>query len=85
MIPELRAMDDVAGGGSVLALAQQQFGVVADLLDQASYDDPTGRRLHVVLAELGQLCGWTAYDDGQQGLTQPLLRHGAQRRRPAAG
>ncbi len=35
MIPELRAMDDVAGGGTVLSLAQQQFGAVADLLDQA--------------------------------------------------
>jgi DNA-binding XRE family transcriptional regulator len=70
MIPELRAMDDVAGGGSVLSLAQQQFGVVAELLDQASYDEPTGRRFHVVLAELGQLCGWAAYDDDQQGLAQ---------------
>jgi DNA-binding XRE family transcriptional regulator len=70
MIAELRTMDDVAGGGSVLSLAQQQFGVVADLLDQASYDEPTGRRFHVVLAELGQLSGWAAYDDGQQGLAQ---------------
>ena len=70
MIPERRAMDDVAGGGSVLSLAQQQFGVVAELLDQASYDEPTGRRFHVVLAELGQLCGWAAYDDDQQGLAQ---------------
>jgi hypothetical protein len=47
MIPELRAMDDVAGGGTVLSLAQQQLGVVADLLDQASYDEsgaaPPGR------------------------------------------
>ena len=32
MIPELRAMDDVAGGGTVLALAEQEFGLVADLL-----------------------------------------------------
>ncbi|MGH3929061.1 MAG: hypothetical protein ACRDTF_03690, partial [Pseudonocardiaceae bacterium] len=70
MIAELRAMDDVAGGGSVLDLAQQQFGAVADLLDNASYDESTGRRFHGVLAELGQLCGWTAYDDGQQGLAQ---------------
>lgn len=70
MIGELRAMDDVAGGGTVLALAQQQFGVVAELLDQASYDEPTGRRFHGVLAQLGQLCGWSAYDDGQQGMAQ---------------
>jgi tetratricopeptide (TPR) repeat protein len=70
MIGELRAMDDVAGGGTVLPLAEQQFGLVADLLDQASYDESTGRRFHVVLAELGQLCGWCGYDAGQQGLAQ---------------
>ncbi|MGI9003853.1 MAG: helix-turn-helix domain-containing protein [Pseudonocardia sp.] len=70
MIGELRAMDDVAGGGPVLSLAEQEFGVVTELLDQASYDEPTGRRLHVALAELGQLCGWAAYDTGQPGLAQ---------------
>ncbi len=70
MIPELRAMDDVAGGGTVLSLAQQQFGMVADLLDQASYDGPTGRKFHVALAELGQLAGWAAYDAGEQSLAQ---------------
>ncbi len=70
MIPELRAMDDVAGGGTVLSLAQQQFGMITDLLDQASYDEPTGRRLLVALAELGQLTGWAAYDAGQQSLAQ---------------
>jgi DNA-binding XRE family transcriptional regulator len=70
MIPELRAMDDLVGGGTVLPLAEQQFGVVAELLGQASYDEPTGRQLHVVLAELGQLCGWCGYDAGQQALAQ---------------
>jgi transcriptional regulator with XRE-family HTH domain len=70
MIPDLRAMDDVAGGGMVLSLAEQEFGVIAELLDQASYDEPTGRKLHVALAELGQLAGWAAYDAGQQSLAQ---------------
>jgi tetratricopeptide (TPR) repeat protein len=70
MIPELRAMDDVAGGGTVLSLAEQQFGMIAELLDQASYDEPTGRRLLVALAELGQLAGWAAYDAGQQSRAQ---------------
>ena len=55
MIAELRTMDDVAGGGSVLSLAQHEFGWVAGLLDHASYDEHTGRKLHVALAELGQL------------------------------
>ncbi|MGH3692624.1 MAG: helix-turn-helix transcriptional regulator [Pseudonocardiaceae bacterium] len=70
MITELRTMDDVAGGGTVLSLAQHEFGWVAGLLDQASYDEPTGRKLHVALAELGQLAGWAAHDAGHQALAQ---------------
>ncbi|MGH3870696.1 MAG: helix-turn-helix transcriptional regulator [Pseudonocardiaceae bacterium] len=70
MIAELRAMDDVAGGGDVLSLARYHFGWVAGLLDQASYDDVTGRKLHSALAELGQLVGWAYYDTGQHGLAQ---------------
>lgn len=70
MIAELRTMDDIAGGGAVLSLAQHEFGWVAGLLDQASYDEPTGRKLHGALAELGQLAGWAAYDAGRQALAQ---------------
>jgi transcriptional regulator with XRE-family HTH domain/tetratricopeptide (TPR) repeat protein len=70
MAGELRQMDDVAGGGSVLAMARQLFGWVAGLLDQASYSEHTGRALHVMLAELGQLCGWSAFDAGEHGLAQ---------------
>ncbi len=70
MVAELRRMDDVAGGGSVLTMAQQAFAWVAGLLDRASYDERTGRALHVVLAELGQLCGWAACDGGDYGLAQ---------------
>ncbi|MGH3521269.1 MAG: helix-turn-helix transcriptional regulator [Mycobacterium sp.] len=70
MIATLRAMDDAAGGGTVLPLAQQAFGWVADLLDQASYDERTGRRLYISLAELGQLTGWVAHDGGHPELGQ---------------
>lgn len=70
MITTLRTMDDAAGGGTVLSLAQHAFGWVAELLDQASYDECTGRRLHIALAELGQLAGWVAHDGGQPGLGQ---------------
>ena len=70
MIAELHAMDDVAGGGAVLSLAQYHFGWVAGLLDQASYHDATGRKLHSALAELVQLMGWACYDTGQHGLAQ---------------
>jgi len=70
MIAELRVMDEVAGGGDVLALAQYHFDWVAGLLDQASYDDATGRTLHGALAELGLCVGWLCYDTGQHGLGQ---------------
>lgn len=36
-------MDDVAGGGSTLTMAQHEFAWVAGLLDRASYDERTGR------------------------------------------
>src|SRR5262249_33147421 len=36
----------------------------------ASYDENTGRQLHVMLAELGQIAGFAAYDLGNQGLAQ---------------
>jgi transcriptional regulator with XRE-family HTH domain len=70
MIAKLRTMDDVAGGGHVLALAQHEFGWVTGLLDRASYDESTGRRLHLALAELGRLAGWGAHDSGQPELAQ---------------
>src|SRR5262249_31058940 len=70
MITTLRAMDDAAGGGTVLALAQQAFGLVAELLNNASYGDSTGIRLYIALAELGQLTGWVAHDAGRPGLGQ---------------
>ncbi|MGH3925692.1 MAG: hypothetical protein ACRDTT_23005, partial [Pseudonocardiaceae bacterium] len=70
MLSTLRTMDDAAGGGTVLWLAQQAFGWVAGLLDQASYDERTGRRLYIALAELGQLTGWVAHDAGRPGLGQ---------------
>ncbi len=70
MTVELRRMDDVAGGGSVLSQAQHQFDWVAGLLVKASYDERISRRLHIALAELGQLVGWAAYDAGQHGLAQ---------------
>ncbi len=70
IIAELRAMDDVAGSGTVLSLAQHHFGWVSELLNQASYDERTGRLFHVALAELGQLAGWAAYGVGEHGLAQ---------------
>lgn len=70
MVTEVRKMDDVAGGGGVLSLAQLELSWVAGLLNQARYDERTGRMLYLAAAELGQLCGWAAYDAGHHALAQ---------------
>jgi hypothetical protein len=70
MITELRRMDDASGGDMVLDLAQRHFSWVAGLLDHASYDEKTGRQLHVMLAELGASTGYFARDAGQNALAQ---------------
>jgi transcriptional regulator with XRE-family HTH domain len=66
MIAELRRMDDLHSPGMVLSLAEREFAWVAGLLDRSSYDEVIGRRLHVALAELGQIAGFAAYDMGNQ-------------------
>jgi len=60
MIAELRRMDDAHSPRVVLSLAERDFAWVSGLLDQGSYDDITGRRLHVALAELGQVVGFSS-------------------------
>jgi tetratricopeptide (TPR) repeat protein len=70
IITELRSMDAAAGGGDVLPLTEYHFRWVAELLEQASYDDATGRKLHTALAELAKLVAWDCYDTGQYGLAQ---------------
>lgn len=70
MISELRTLDDRAGGATVLTLAQHDVDWLTDLLQHASYTEPTGRALHTALAELAQLTGWAAYDHGHHALAQ---------------
>jgi DNA-binding XRE family transcriptional regulator len=70
VIAELRLVDDVAGGGNVLPFVRQGFGWVARLLDRSAHDGPTGRKLHLALAELGHLAGWAGYDAEQHALAQ---------------
>jgi hypothetical protein len=62
MIGELRRMDDAHDPAVVLSLAQREYGWVAGLLDHGSYDETTGRQLHLALAEIGQIVGYLAYD-----------------------
>jgi hypothetical protein len=72
MVAELRRMDDAHSPRVVLSLADRDFAWVSGLLDQGSYDEATGRTLHVALAELGQVAGSLAYDLGEHGRAQRL-------------
>jgi len=70
MVAELRRMDDVHSPGVVHSLAVSEYGWVAGLLDNGSYTEATARRLHLALAEIGQIAGYTAYDLGNHALAQ---------------
>ncbi|MCA1675198.1 MAG: helix-turn-helix domain-containing protein, partial [Actinobacteria bacterium] len=70
LVAELRSMDAAAGGGDVLSLAEFHVRWVSGLLDRASYDDATGRKLHTALAEFAKLVAWNCYDTEQHGLAQ---------------
>jgi hypothetical protein len=76
MIAELRRMDDAHSPRVVLSLAERDFAWVSGLLDQSSYDEVTGRRLHVAMAELGQVAGYAAYDLGDHGRAQRFYMAG---------
>jgi hypothetical protein len=76
MVAELRRMDDAHSPLVVLSLAERDFAWVPGLLDQSSYDEVTGRRLHVAMAELGQVAGYAAYDLGDHGRAQRFYMAG---------
>lgn len=75
-VAQLRALDDSQGGPLVLAWISQDMGWVAQLIRDGTYPPESGVRLHLILAELAQLGGWLACDQGQVGLGQRLLLAG---------
>jgi hypothetical protein len=69
-ICRLRRLDDAQGGGDALGYVRDQFDVVARMLREQSYSARIGKRLHVALAELGQIAGFMAFDGNHHGLAQ---------------
>lgn len=59
---KLRRMDDQVGGATLLPLVRDQLRHVLRQLDQRSYTDTVGRRLHATAAELMRLAGYLAFD-----------------------
>lgn len=64
-LPALRRIDHTLGGGSVRTLADAELQLVTNLLRSSSYDEPLGRRLFAIAAELGRVAGWASCDLGQ--------------------
>jgi transcriptional regulator with XRE-family HTH domain len=60
----LRRLDDFMGGADTYRVFAGEVSSTALLLREGSYQEATGRRLLVVLAEQAQLAGWAAFDAG---------------------
>ncbi|GAA0338483.1 hypothetical protein [Streptomyces blastmyceticus] len=72
-ICQLRRLDDTCGGKLVLDWTLQDLRWARKLAAEASYDEPTGVRLHTAVAELGQLAGWIAADLGMEAQSRTHL------------
>ncbi|MFG2092347.1 hypothetical protein [Streptomyces sp. NPDC048612] len=68
-IQQLRRLDDSGSSGLVLEWALQDLQWAEKLAAQYSYDAPTGRQLHRIIAELGQLTAWLTADQGMDELS----------------
>jgi hypothetical protein len=62
---QLRRMDDQVGGGALVEVVRAQVKHVVGLIEQGSYTDSIGRRLHATTAELLRLAGWLNFDAGR--------------------
>ncbi|WP_158566770.1 helix-turn-helix domain-containing protein [Actinomadura craniellae] len=71
-LDHIATRDQSTGGGAVLDQALRQFARARRMLDEADYTEAVGQDLLVVTANLGTLCGWVAYDSGNQPLARSL-------------
>jgi hypothetical protein len=69
-VAQLRDLDDKHGGPLTLEWIGRDLCWVAQLVHDGTYSREIGIRLHLVLAELAQLGGWLACDQGLVGLGQ---------------
>jgi hypothetical protein len=69
-LPALRSMEDQLGGATVRRVIDAELGLVAGLLDQATYTGGQGRRLAAAASELARLAGWASCDAGLHAAAQ---------------
>jgi hypothetical protein len=72
-VRSLYLQDDHHGGGAVYERALRKLQGVRHLLDTATYNSTTGRRLQVVAGELTEHAGWCAFDAGQQAIARQFF------------
>ncbi|MBX7268012.1 helix-turn-helix domain-containing protein [Micromonospora sp. Llam7] len=65
MVPELYTLDDQIGGEAVCQAAQWCLSKVDSLLNQADYNEPTGRELQSAYGEMAEMAGWLHFDAGR--------------------
>src|SRR6185437_14362931 len=70
----LRRLDDRHGGGALsLRYVTAELRSVVELVQYASYEAGTGKRLLAILADLAQLLGWLSFDSGRTGAAERYL------------
>ncbi|MFE9407335.1 helix-turn-helix domain-containing protein [Streptomyces sp. NPDC006704] len=80
----LRVMDASAGSGTLADLGDAHLTFLMRLVEQATYDEDTGRRLAAITADTAIQTGWFAFDAGDRDGT-PAYLLGALRAAKASG
>ncbi|MFI0424688.1 helix-turn-helix domain-containing protein [Spongiactinospora sp. 9N601] len=71
-LASLREQDEKLGGDVALPQALRLFARARRIIDESDYTDSVGRELLMVGADLGTLCGWLAYENGDQKAARAL-------------
>jgi len=64
-VHQMRLLDDHVGGLDTYKLVTDELNTTLELLRQAAYTEPVGRRLLAAIGELCQLAGYVAVDAGR--------------------
>ncbi|GID33347.1 hypothetical protein [Paractinoplanes brasiliensis] len=73
-VADLRRLDDRHGGGALsVRYVTAQLRSTMDMVEYASYDAVTGRRLLAIIADLAQLLGWLHFDSSHYGAAERYL------------
>jgi hypothetical protein len=71
-VDELYAKDQHLGGAALADAALGQYRLVRQILDEADYDELTGRQLMSIVGELAVCVGWLSYDGDDQARAREL-------------